>query len=106
MNFEEELSKGNFLVPECTTCKKIVWPPNVICNACFGHTMLKPGPKKGKIIEFSKTEEMYFCIVEFANEMRLICNLISNKPPKIGDNVSLVSCGLINDNYLFEVTLD
>lgn len=106
MIFEEELSRGNFLVPECTDCKKLVWPPNTICNRCFGNTILKPGPRKGKIIEFSKTEEIYFCVVEFEEQIRLICNLIAKRHPKTGDIVSLVSCGVVNGNYLFDVVLE
>jgi len=35
MTFEDELRKGNFQIPECTNCKKIVWPPSYFCNHCL-----------------------------------------------------------------------
>lgn len=105
MNLEEEISKGNFVVPECPTCKKIVWPSSTICNSCFNYTVLKHGPREGKILEFSKTGDAFFCIVEFKNQIRLICTLISQKTPKIGDKVSLISCGINNGNYVFTVSL-
>jgi len=43
MSFEFELSKGQFMIPECTECKKIVWPPTEFCDNCFGEICLKKG---------------------------------------------------------------
>ena len=41
MSFEENLSRGEFLIPKCTQCEKIVWPPSDYCNHCFGKIELK-----------------------------------------------------------------
>ena len=54
MNFELMLSEGKFCIPECTKCKKTVWPPAEFCNHCFGDVMLQDGPFTGKILEFSE----------------------------------------------------
>ena len=54
MSFETELSKGKFSIPECLTCKKIIWPPSEFCDNCNGETSLKKGEFEGKIIEFSR----------------------------------------------------
>ena len=56
MNFEEELTKGNFTIPECSSCKKIVWPPAEFCDVCYNETRLKSGQFTGKIIEFSNVK--------------------------------------------------
>ena len=48
MNFESKLNDGEFCIPECTECKKIVWPPAEFCNHCFGNISLKDGPFVGK----------------------------------------------------------
>ena len=72
MNFEEELTKGNFTIPECSSCKKIVWPPAEFCDVCYNETRLKSGQFTGKIIEFSKQGNEYFCMVEFVDSFRLM----------------------------------
>mgnify|MGYP007112313161 FL=1 len=41
MSFEKELEKGQFCIPECTVCKKLVWPPSEFCDKCNGETSLK-----------------------------------------------------------------
>lgn len=105
MSFDKEISQGNFVISECTICKKIVWPSSLICNNCFGKTVLIQAPRDGIIMEFSKTGEVYFCIVEFANKFRLICSMHSQIIPKIGDQVSLVNCGIKDSMYNFEVKL-
>ena len=63
MNFEDELKKGNFMIPECDRCKKIVWPPANFCDSCFGKIVLKEKQNQGKIITFSKQKKEYFCVV-------------------------------------------
>ena len=65
MSFEKELKKGQFCIPECLKCKKCVWPPSEFCDKCNGETSLKKEEFNGKIIEFSRQNENYFCIVEF-----------------------------------------
>ena len=101
MNFESRLSKGQFLIPECTKCKKIVWPPMEFCNYCFGIVSLKEGDFEGKIIEFSRQNEQYFCIVEFDNVIRIMANI--SEIPEIGQMVKISKCGINDGNYFFQV---
>ena len=101
MNFEEELTKGNFTIPECSSCKKIVWPPAEFCDVCYNETCLKSGQFTGKIIEFSKQGNDYFCMVEFENTFRIIANI--SKTPEIGQIVKISKCGIKKGNYFFHV---
>ena len=75
MSFESELVKGTFCIPECTICKKIVWPPVEFCSNCFGTVSLKKGDFKGKIIEFSRQNKEYFCIIEFENTIKIMAKI-------------------------------
>ncbi|HJM78993.1 MAG TPA: hypothetical protein QF656_00425 [Nitrosopumilus sp.] len=101
MNFEEELRKGKFTIPECLSCKKIIWPPTEFCDVCNSETHLKTGQFTGKIIEFSKQNEEYFCIVEFADSFRLMAKMKSN--PKKGQIVKISECGIYKENYFFHI---
>ena len=102
MSFEKEISKGNFLIPECTVCKKIVWPPTEFCSVCMGKTTLKEGGFQGKIIEFSKQSEDYFCIVEIEDSFRIMAKMC--KEPNIDQIVKISKCGINEGNYFFEVS--
>jgi len=101
MNFESELTKGVFCIPECAKCKKIVWPPSEFCNRCFGEVYLKKGNVEGKIIEFSKHNEDYFCLVEFEKTIRIMAKILEY--PKIGQIVKITKCGISNGSYFFNV---
>jgi len=101
MSFEFELSKGQFCIPECMKCEKIIWPPSEFCDNCNGITSLRKGKFKGKIIEFSKQNEDYFCIVEFHNSIRLIAKM--TKTPKKDQIVKISKCGISNGSYFFTV---
>lgn len=101
MNFETELSKGNFLILECIVCKKIVWPPSEFCSHCMGKTSLKEGDFKGKIIEFSKQNEDYFCIVDMENSFKIMAKMSTE--PHIDQIVKISKCGIDDGNYYFEV---
>jgi uncharacterized protein len=101
MSFEFELSKGQFMIPECTECKKIVWPPTEFCDNCFGEIYLKKGVFEGKIIEFSKQNETYFCMVEFENTVKIMAKML--KTPKIAQIVKISKCGIVNGSYFFQV---
>ncbi len=101
MNFESELAQGKFYIPECTVCKKIVWPPTEFCDHCFGLTSLKKGDFEGKIIEFSRQNGEYFCLVEFEKTVRVLAKIL--KIPKIGQTVKISKCGISNGNYFFYV---
>ena len=101
MSFESELLQGKFCIPECTVCKKIVWPPAEFCNHCFGQVSLKKGDFEGKIIEFSRQNERYFCLVEFENTIRVMAKIL--QIPKIGQIVKISKCGIANGNYFFHI---
>ncbi len=101
MNFESELLQGKFCIPECTVCKKIVWPPTEFCNHCFGSVFLKKGDFEGKIIEFSSKDGGYFCLVEFERNIRVMAKTL--QIPKIGQIVKISKCGIVNGGYFFHV---
>jgi len=101
MNFESELIRGKFYIPECTLCKKIVWPPAEFCDHCFGTVSLKKGDFEGKIIEFSRQNKEYFCLVEFEKTVRILAKILDI--PKIGQIVKISKCGISNGNYFFYV---
>ena len=102
MNFESELSKGKFLIPECSVCMKIVWPPTEFCNDCFGSVSLKNGDFEGEIIEFSKQNNDYFCVVGFENTIKIMAKML--EIPKIGQMVKISKCGISKDGYFFYVS--
>jgi uncharacterized protein len=102
MSFESELSKGKFSIPECTVCKKIVWPPTEFCDICYGAVSLKKGGFEGKIIEFSKQNEDFFCIVEFENMIRIMAKM--SQIPKLEQRVKISKCGIKDGNYFFHVS--
>lgn len=101
MNFESEISKGNFMIPECTMCKKIVWPPTEVCSYCMGKVSLRKGGFEGKIIEFSGQNEDYFCIVEIENAFKIMAK--TSVKPHIDQIVKISKCGIDNGSYYFEV---
>ena len=82
-------------------CKKIVWPPSEFCDNCNETTSLKKGDFEGKIIEFSKQNEDYFCMVEFYNSIRLMAKML--KIPKKDQIVKISKCGISNGGYFFEI---
>ena len=102
MNFESKMSRGEFCIPECEKCKKTVWPPAEFCSHCFGTVSLKQGDFEGKIIEFSRQDEQYFCIVEFSDAIRIMAKI--SKTPKAGQTVKISKCGIIKGNYFFQVS--
>jgi len=101
MSFESELSKGNFCIPECIKCKKTIWPPSEFCDRCNGKVSLKSGEFEGKIIEYSKQNKDYFCMVEFSNSIRLMARM--NEVPKRNQIVKILKCGIFKGNYFFQV---
>ena len=101
MNFEDELTKGNFTIPECLSCKKIIWPPAEFCDVCYNETRLKSGEFSGKIIEYSKQNDEYFCMVEFLDTFRLIAKM--KEKPENGQIVKMLKCGISNGTHFFEI---
>ena len=101
MSFESELLQGNFCIPVCTVCKKINWPPTEFCNHCFSQVSLKKGDFEGKIIEFSRQNDEYFCLVEFENTIKIMAKILET--PQIGQIVKISKCGILNGKYFFHV---
>ncbi len=101
MSFESELTAGKFCIPECIECKKIVWPPSEFCSYCFGDVHLKKGDFKGKIIEFSRQNDHFFCMVEFEDTVRVMTKMA--KTPEIGQSVRISNCGMNNGEYFFQI---
>ena len=104
MNFELELKKGNFIISECVHCKKIVWPPSEFCNQCFKEVSWRKGSNKGKIIEFSKQNNNYFCLVEIENTIKIMSKLTSGIPT-VGQHVKMERCGIKDEDHYFEISL-
>ena len=104
MNFESELKKGILMIPECMYCNKTVWPPSEFCNQCFKEVSWKKSPNEGKIIEFSRQNNDYFCVVEIKKGVRII-GKVSSKIPTVGQKIKLERCGIKEGNYFFEMSL-
>ena len=104
--FESELTKGVFMIPQCPSCKEIVWPPSDYCNRCLGKVIWKNSDGIGKIIEYSKKDDMFFCLAEFESKIRVMGKLIINSGlPEIGKNVKMDSCSVEENNYNFTMKL-
>ena len=101
MTFEEKLTKGEFVIPKCNNCQKIVWPPSKFCNYCFGHTSISNKTNEGKIIEFSRGPDYYFCLVEFEESVRIMAKM--HDTPKLGQTVKIQKCGIDKGDYFFIV---
>ena len=101
MSFESALKNGQFCIPFCSSCKRNIWPATEFCNQCFRKTSLHKENFEGKIIEFSRKNEEFFCVVEFEGEIRIVAK--SFKKPDIGQKVKISKCGISNGNYYFHV---
>jgi len=98
MSFEKELEKGRFYIPQCEACKKLVWPPSEFCDNC---NSLKKEEFKGKIIEFSRQNEEYFCVVEFGDSVRIMAKMMTQ--PKKDQVVKISKCGISEGSYYFQI---
>ena len=102
MNFESELKKWNLVISECIDCNKITWPPSAFCNQCLKQTSWRQCSSNGKIIEFSKQNDVFFAVVEFENSIRIIGKITSGTP-EIGKSVKVTECGIAEDGYLLKI---
>ena len=102
MNFEVELKKGNFIISECNFCEKIIWPPSEFCNQCLKENSWRNCSRLGKIIEFSKKDNSYFCVAELENSIKIIGEIISGTPTN-GGKVKVTDCGIENNIYFFKM---
>ena len=99
-----EPKENEFICSECQKCNKLVWPPNDYCNRCFGKVIWRPVSHKGKLIEFSKKGDTFFCIAEFENEIRIMGSLNGITTPVIGQDLKLVKWGYEGDEeFIFQV---
>ena len=95
--FENELKKRNFVISECSSCKTIVWPPSDYCNNCLSHVTWRKIDPVGKLIEFSKKEEIIFGMIELEGKIRVIGTLkINSSDISEGQCVKLHSCSYDN----------
>ncbi|MGQ0376097.1 MAG: Zn-ribbon domain-containing OB-fold protein [Nitrososphaerota archaeon] len=91
--FENELKKGNFVISECNSCKRVVWPPSDYCNNCLSNVTWRKVNPAGRLIEFSKKNEIIFGLVELEEKIRIIGKLKSNLADiREGQCVRLHSC--------------
>ena len=104
MNFKEGLKNSEFLLSECKNCKKIVWPPSEFCDKCFQKNSWKKSSGIGKVVEFSRKDRSYFCVVEIEKSIRIIGEIVSGLP-KIGSKVKILECGIKNGNYFFKLNI-
>jgi len=104
LNIDKELQKGHFVIGKCTKCGKKVWPPMDFCDECFGEVIMEDGPQTGRITEFAKKENEYFCIIEMTEEIRIMGKLLSGTP-KNNQLVKITQCGIVENNYFFEFSL-
>jgi hypothetical protein len=63
---------------------------------------LKKEEFKGKIIEFSRQNENYFCMVEFFDSIRIMAKMTTC--PKKDQMVKISKCGIIDNSYFFHIT--
>ena len=80
----------------------VIWPPSEFCNRCFGPVSLRRGEFEGKVIEFSRQDNLYFCLVEFEKDVRILAR--TSESPEIGKRVKMSRCGISNGSYFFQVS--
>ncbi len=121
-DFEYALCRGQFKIPACRACDKVVWPLSEFCDSCLGNVALGNDPAgvmRGRIVEYSQSKSriaagggdggndngredgeggdggIIFCLVEFEQGIRLIARMVwSATEPAPGDPVVLTSCGI------------
>ena len=90
--FDDELINGHFVISYCDRCHRFVWPPSTYCDICHKITSWKKGSKHGQIIEYSKKENDYFCLIQTKDDIRILGRITNSIEPQIGQNVKLESC--------------
>ena len=100
--FEQELKNNNFVCSQCTTCNKLVWPPNDFCNKCFGKVIWRPVSRFAKLIEFSNKDNEFFCIAEFEDCIKVMGSIENASNLKVGQNLFLIKCDFDkNETFVF-----
>ena len=102
--FDEELAQGKFVVSFCKNCQKFVWPPSSQCSVCHNITLWKESSRNGKILEFSKKENCYFCLIETFDSIRVLGSIESSMIPKIDQRVVLTKYSYDqNPKFIFKL---
>ncbi len=87
--FEDQLKKGIFQICYCSNCNNTIWPPKEICHLCHNYSEWKKSENRGKIIEFSKKDSVYFGLVQIDENIRVLGDISSESIPKIGQAVRM-----------------
>ncbi len=93
------LHYNNKPICKCINCKKIFLTYSKSCIYCFDKANYLVS-RYGKIVEFSKRDNIIFCIGEFENKIRIIGTVKTNlKKPEIGMVIKLKTCQQTNNKY-------
>ena len=103
MNFKTEINKGNLVTSWCTSCHHTVWPPSEFCDICLGDIIWKRPSMYGKIVEYSKVDGGYSCIINMDDSFTILGRV--EKTPKIGQKVKLHKCGIHDGTCFFDMML-
>ena len=90
--FQNELKKGNFIISKCEQCNKIIWPVNDFCDNCFSTVSWISGSKSARIIEYSRQNGKWFCLVETGDKVRILDTLLCDNEPEIEQKILLDRC--------------
>lgn len=85
----------------------VIWPPSDYCNRCFLKTKWRKADTIGKLLEFSKKGDKYFCLSQFESDVRIM-GILETEPqkiPEIGHQVKLESCGTKDGTHYFVMKL-
>jgi uncharacterized OB-fold protein len=103
LEFIDQLKKGEFRVPVCTSCDSIAWPPSYRCPNCLSKTLLKKIGTTGTLIEFTnshiKGREGVFGLIEMSS-IKLIGSF-ADPHLKEGMKVKMTGCGVGPDGTTF-----
>lgn len=89
----------------CPRCKRTGWPIQRYCSGCLAETDVVVASPRGRIIEFSQRDGVYFCVADF-DGVRLVCTLRSSRPPRSGQAVTFLSHERTDSGHAFEIGLD
>ena len=102
MSFRDRLAQGQFCIPECGECGKVVWPPSDMCDGCLGGEIrLREGPFEGVVVASSGRDGRHFCMAEIAGSVRIVAE--SGVRLDAGQQVRMAECGIRDGGYFFAV---
>jgi len=107
--FKESLKTGKLTTSKCSSCKKLIWPPNNICPKCLSNDIeWVELSSNGKLLDFSESlmgnKPVIFGIVELDENIRVLGRIICNDSSEVkkGIDVKLVKCGIENNDVYYE----